>query len=136
VRSTDARSAARKSSCWFAVPNGPPLRPAEPPGSVSGEYNSYDEGHIRKLTIRSILEVGLSVDHDNMSHAILERIPEGRICERSGFVGVDLRSLTSRRRCECARHGRSEAVHEVCEVLLAIWTSEVEQRYLLLIREG
>jgi hypothetical protein len=51
---------------------------------------------VAALTIRSILEVSLGVNHDDMSHAILERIPKWRIRERGGLVSIDLRSLASR----------------------------------------
>jgi hypothetical protein len=84
------------------------------------------------LTIWSILEVGLGVNHDDVSHAILERVPEGRVCERGSLVGIDLRGLACGRRCECSRHCRSEAVHEVGEVLLAFWAGKGEHRNFLL----
>jgi hypothetical protein len=47
-----------------------------------------------RLTIRSILEISLGVDHDDVSHAILERVPERRIGKRGSLIGTDLRGLT------------------------------------------
>jgi hypothetical protein len=114
------------------MPKGPPLRPAEPPGSVAGgQHYGRDESRRRRLTIGSILEVGLSINHDNVSHTVFKGIPEWRICERGSLVGVDLRCLTGRRRCECTRHRGSKAVHEVGEVFLAFWAGKIENRYFL-----
>jgi hypothetical protein len=47
-----------------------------------------------QLTIRSILEISLGIDHDDVSHAILERVPERRIGKRGSLIGTDLRGLT------------------------------------------
>lgn len=52
---------------------------------------------VGRLTIRSVQKVGFSVNHDNVSHPVIERIPERRVSKRSRLVGIDLRSLTGGR---------------------------------------
>ena len=65
-------------------------------------------------------EVGLGVDHDDVHHAVLERVPEGREGQLAGLVGVDLGVAAGGQGLEGRGHVAAEAHHEVGKVLLAV----------------
>lgn len=77
-------------------------------------------------SIGRIGEVGLGVDHDDVGHAVFERVPEWGVSEAAGLRGEILGGGVGRGRSEGGRHGVLESVHEVGKVLLTLRT-QVEE---------
>ena len=86
---------------------------------VRGSEGSTVEAGRAAGTVGRVREVSFGIEHDDMGHAVLERVPERRVRQllRRGRVGLGRR--VGRGGTESGGHGLAETVHEVGEVLLA-----------------
>ncbi|KAI1126507.1 hypothetical protein F5Y10DRAFT_211338 [Nemania abortiva] len=79
--------------------------------------------------VRRRREVCLRIDHHDVRHAVLEGVPEGRVCEDCGGVGRRFDGCVVGARRECGWHEIREAVHEICKILLFTTLESIMSTY-------